>query len=123
MIFALAAHGTRGDVERCAAVGVDLLRRGHEVRMAVPPNLVRFVESAVLAAVAYGPDSEEELGEDFFCKFWKIQNPVRLIRAGTEYITRGWAEMSRPLRSLAHGADLVLTGMIYQEVAANVGEY
>ena len=57
MKFALAAHGTRGDVEPCAAVGLELLRRGHEVRMAVPRNLVGFVESAGLAAVAYGPDS------------------------------------------------------------------
>lgn len=67
MIFALAAHGTRGDVEPCAAVGVELLRRGHEVRMAVPPNLVTFVESAGLAVVAHGPESEEKLDEDFFC--------------------------------------------------------
>ena len=123
MKFAMAAHGTRGDVEPCAAVGLELLRRGHDVRMAVPPNMIGFLKSAGLAAVAYGPDSEEELDEDFFRKFWKIQNPISLIRAGQEYITRGWAEMSTTLRSLADGADLVLTGMIYQEVAANVAEY
>jgi UDP:flavonoid glycosyltransferase YjiC (YdhE family) len=123
MKFALAAHGTRGDIEPCAAVGRELLHRGHEVRMAVPPNLVDFVESAGLAAVAYGPDSEEQLDEDFFRKFWKIQNPLSLIRAGKEYITRGWAEMSRTLTSLADGADLVLTGAIYQEVGGNVAEY
>ena len=29
--------------------------------MAVPPNLVGFVESAGLAAVAYGPDSQEQI--------------------------------------------------------------
>ena len=61
MKFVLAVHGTRGDVEPCAAVGLELLRRGHEVRMAVPPNLIGFVESAGLAAVAYGPDSEEQM--------------------------------------------------------------
>ena len=59
MKFALAVHGTRGDVEPCAAVGLELLRRGHEVRIAVPPNLIGFVESAGLAAVAYGPDIQE----------------------------------------------------------------
>jgi UDP:flavonoid glycosyltransferase YjiC (YdhE family) len=123
MKFALAVHGTRGDVEPCAAVGLELLRRGHDVRMAVPPNLVDFVGSAGLAAVAYGPDSQQELDEDFFRHFWKIQNPVSLIRTGKEYITRGWAEMSATLTSLAEEADLVLTGMIYQEVAANVAEY
>jgi UDP:flavonoid glycosyltransferase YjiC (YdhE family) len=121
--FAVAVHGTRGDVEPCAAVALELARRGHIVRMAVPPNLVGFVESAGLTAVAYGPDSQNELEEEFFRNFWKIQNPINLIRDGTEYITRGWAEMSATLTSLAEGADLVLTGMIYQELAANVAEY
>ena len=39
------------------AVGRELLRRGHEVRMAVPPDLVGFAEAAGLAAVAYGLDT------------------------------------------------------------------
>jgi len=123
MKFVLAAHGTRGDVEPCAAVGLELKQRGHEVRMAAPPNLLGFVESVGLAPVAYGPDSAEQLNEDFFRKFWRIQNPINLIRTGQEYITRGWAEMGTTLTALADDADLILTGMIYQEVAANVAEY
>lgn len=51
MKFAMALHGTRSDVEPCA-VGLELVRRRHEPRMAVPPNLVGFVESAGLTAVA-----------------------------------------------------------------------
>jgi UDP:flavonoid glycosyltransferase YjiC (YdhE family) len=123
MKFVLAVHGTRGDVEPCAAIGLELLRRGHEVNMAVPPNLVKFVQSAGLAAVAYGPDSQAQLQEDFVRNFWKIQDPIRLVRAGTEYISRGWADMSRTLTSLADGADLIMAGALYQAVAANVAEY
>jgi UDP:flavonoid glycosyltransferase YjiC (YdhE family) len=124
MRFTLAVHGTRGDVEPCAAVGRELLRRGHEVRMAVPPNLIQFVESAgVPGAVAYGPDSQKQLEADFFREFWKVQNPVTLVRKGMEYITEGWAEMSATLVSLAEGTDLILTGTTYQEVVANVAEY
>ncbi len=122
MKFVLAVHGTRGDVEPCAAVGLELLRRGHEVRIAVPPNLLGFIESVGLAAVAYGPDSQAQLDEDIF-RWWKIRNPISLLRKGTEYITRGWAEMSATLTSLANGADLILTGQTYQGVAANVAEY
>ena len=62
MKFALASWGSRGDIEPCAAVGRELLRRGHEVRMAVPPDLVGFVEAAGLAAVAYGLDQQALLG-------------------------------------------------------------
>jgi UDP:flavonoid glycosyltransferase YjiC (YdhE family) len=60
MKFGRAMRGTRGDIEPCAAVDLELLRRGHEVRKAVPPNVVGFVESAGLAAVGYGPDSHEQ---------------------------------------------------------------
>jgi hypothetical protein len=31
MEFMLTGHGTRGDIEPCAAVGRELLRKGHEV--------------------------------------------------------------------------------------------
>ena len=123
MKFAL---GSPWNSRRCRALRrsrSELLRRGHEVRMAVPPNLVGFVESAGLAAVAYGPDSQKQLEEDFVRHFWKIQNPIALVRAGKEYLTQGWAEMSTTLTSLADGADLVLTGELYQAVAANVAEY
>jgi UDP:flavonoid glycosyltransferase YjiC (YdhE family) len=123
MKFALASCGTRGDVEPCAAVGLELLRRGHDVRMAAPSNLLGLVESAGLAAVAYGPDSHEELIPDFFHDFWKMQNPLSPIRRAIELNTRLWAEMSATLMSLADGADLVLTGMIFSELAANVAEY
>ncbi len=52
MKFALSSYGTRGEVEPCVAVGRELLRRGHEVCVAVPRDLVGFVESAGLATVA-----------------------------------------------------------------------
>ena len=61
MKFVLASYGTRGDVEPCVAVGRELLRRGHEVRMAVPRDLVGFVEAAGLATVAYGLDTQAVL--------------------------------------------------------------
>lgn len=122
MRFALAMHGSRGDVEPCAAVGQELSRRGHDVSVAVPPNLVGFVESAGLAAVAYGPDSAELIDDDFVRNYWKMQ-PLHFVRAFQEYVSRGWSDMSETLAGLAEGADLVLTGTIYQGVAANVAEH
>jgi UDP:flavonoid glycosyltransferase YjiC (YdhE family) len=123
MKFVLAVHGTRGDVEPCAAVGVELLRRGHEVRMAAPPNMLGFVKSVGLDAVAYGPDSLAQLEEPIFRKWYTVRNPISVLREGAEYVTRGWAEMSATLTSLADGADLIVTGQTYQGVPANVAEY
>ena len=48
MKMVLASYGGRGDVEPAVVVGRELLRRGHDVRMAVPPTLVGFAEAAGL---------------------------------------------------------------------------
>jgi UDP:flavonoid glycosyltransferase YjiC (YdhE family) len=131
MKFVLASYGSRGDVEPCAALGRELLRRGHEVRMAVLPDQVGFVEAAGLAAVPYGQDSQTALNTDFLwnlwkdfpSNFWRIRGLIRLWHEFWEPITRCWGEMSTTLKALADGADLLLTAQVFEEQAANVAEY
>ena len=125
MKFVLASYGSRGDVEPCAAVGCELSRRRHEVRMAVPPDLVDFVEAAGLAPVAFGPDLQSFV--DSVHNTWtnrrRIQDQISLWRENRERHARCWREMSTTLTSLADGADLLLTGLYLEESAANVAEY
>ncbi|WAJ47322.1 glycosyltransferase [Mycobacterium sp. Aquia_216] len=124
MKFALASYGTRGDIEPSTAVGRELLRRGHDVRLAVPPNLVSLVESAGLEAVAYGPDQQEGFWDvDFLRKFWKVREVVESWREVQTLLTQSWAEMSATLVSLADGADLIFSGPGFPGVPANVAEY
>ena len=129
MKFVLAFYGTRGDVEPGVAVGRELLRRGHDVRMAVPPDLVGFAEAAGLAAVAYGPSVAEWLEATrnfwayFFRNFWRVRDVMKFLRESREPGTQCWGEMSTMLTSLADGADVLITGVSYQELAANVAEY
>jgi UDP:flavonoid glycosyltransferase YjiC (YdhE family) len=125
----LACLGSRGDIEPCAAVGRELLRRGHEVRMAVPPNLVAFVESAGLAAVAYGPDSQQLLDAQrmfwtsLFRNFWRIRDLFRSWLKMSELAIQYWEEVSGTLTSLADGADLLFTTIPFEQAAANVAEH
>ncbi len=126
MKVVLAGYGSRGDVEPCAAVGRELLRRGHDVRMAVPPNLLGFIESAGLAAVAYGPDSQEEMNPatDLVRNLLpKIQNPISMLPEVIEHVSQVKAEKSATLTSLANGADLLVAGFNEQGLAANIAEY
>jgi UDP:flavonoid glycosyltransferase YjiC (YdhE family) len=129
MKFVLTSWGSRGDVEPCAAVGRELLRRGHEVRMAVPPDLVGFVESAGLAAVAYGSDTQacvdalRNFWTCLFSNFWRIRNLIKLWREARELATRCRRELSATLTSLADGADLLFTGLVFEQPAANIAEY
>jgi UDP:flavonoid glycosyltransferase YjiC (YdhE family) len=121
MKFVLTGYGSRGDVEPCVAVGRALLGRGHEVQMAVPPNMLSFVESAGLAAVAYGPDTQS-LSEADLAMF-KSPNPISVLPEVTAYVVQVWADKSAALTPLAEGADLLVAGTPEEELAANVAEY
>jgi len=129
MKFVLASYGGRGDIEPAVVVGRELLRRGHDVRMAVPPNLVGFTEAAGLPAVGYGLDSQPILDTQrnywtfYFRTPWRIKELNRMARETQEFAARCWGEMTTTLASLAGGADLVLTGLIFEQPAVNVAEY
>jgi UDP:flavonoid glycosyltransferase YjiC (YdhE family) len=120
--FVVAAYGTRGDIEPCAAVGLELLRRGHEVHMAIPPNVLDFVESAGLPAVAYGPDSERQM-DSAMQLLGQVQTPLTALPQIVEQANKIWADKNATLTSLTNGADLLLTHMTEQGLAANVAEY
>lgn len=125
MKFALACYGTRGDIEPSAAVGHELLRRGHDVRIAVPPEQVDFVESTGLTAVPYGPEVREFHDEEFLRNMWRdfFRNPVKAVRGGWEPIIRYWGDVGTTLVSHAEGADLLSTGLNFEQAAANVAEH
>jgi UDP:flavonoid glycosyltransferase YjiC (YdhE family) len=131
MKFVLAAYGMRGDVEPSVVVGRELLRRGHDVRMAVPPNLVGFAEAEGLSAVAYGLDSRPLVEAQrnywtlFFRKPWRIQELDRLGREISEFVTQCWSQerTTTLLTSLAAGTDLLIAGLGFEQFAANVAEY
>ena len=129
MKFVLATWGSRGDIKPSAAVGRELLRRGHDVCMAVPPDLVAFTESAGPKAVGFGPNSRAILDahRDFWTCFfrnpWRIQELIRSRREIAGPLLQGWQEMSATLMSLADGADLLFTGINFEDAAANVAEH
>ncbi len=126
MQIVVAAYGSRGDVEPCAAVALELLRRDHDVRMAVPPNLLGFIESAGLAGVTYGPDSREECnpGSDLVRNIApRMQNPISVVPEVVEHVTQVKVQKGAELSALAKGADLVLASFNEQGLAANVAEY
>jgi UDP:flavonoid glycosyltransferase YjiC (YdhE family) len=128
--FVLACYGMRGDVEPSIVVGRELQRRGHDVCMAVPPNLVSFAESAGLKAVAYGLDSrtlveaQREYWTCFFRSPWRMKDLDKLGREISEIVTRCWTtDTTTMLKSLAGGTDLLIAGLGFEQFAANIAEY
>src|SRR6202041_2989899 len=107
------------------ALGRELERRGHEVRLAVSPDLVGFVESSGLTAIAYGPNTQEWVDKyrDFFksilLNMWKPRDLIELLAPKAE----DWVEMTKKVLSLADGGDLLYPGLNFDQPAANVAEY
>ncbi|BBU20305.1 glycosyltransferase [Mycobacterium xenopi] len=129
MKFVLACYGSRGDVEPCVTVGRELRRRGHDVRMAVPPDLAGFAATAELTAVPYGLDTRKPLQaqRDFsthlFRNPWRMRDLIRLWREVGNLVAQCRVMMNTTLASLADGADLLVTGQGFEELASNVAEY
>jgi UDP:flavonoid glycosyltransferase YjiC (YdhE family) len=117
MKVVLAGYGTRGDVEPFATVGRELLRRGHDVCMAVPPNMLGFLESVGFAAVPFGPEPLSSVRNR------TVEDPASAMAEQVEYLSRAMEEWGTTLTALANGADLLVTGRIEQGLAANVAEY
>ncbi|WP_445166427.1 glycosyltransferase [Mycolicibacterium sp. Dal123E01] len=128
MRLVLSSYGGRGDIEPAVVVGRELLSRGHDVLMVVPPNLVGFAEAAGLPAVAYGLDSKDilELQWRYFTLYgrtpWKLKELNKMAVETAQFAQECWADMTRTLASVAKGADLLLTGLIFEQPAANVAE-
>ncbi|SBS75568.1 putative enzyme [uncultured Mycobacterium sp.] len=130
MKFVLASYGGRGDIEPSVVVGRELLRRGHDVQIAVPPNLVGFAEAAGLSAVSYGLDSraiadlQRKYWTCFFRTPWKLKELGALGREIGEFVTQCWGTADNAtLTALADGADLLIAGLGFEQLTANVAEY
>ncbi|OSC23996.1 glycosyltransferase [Mycobacterium vulneris] len=117
----LAAYGTRGDVEPLAAVGRELLRRGHDVCMAAPPHMCGFVESVGLDVVAWESTPWQGYGD--FIGNANGQIPFGAMVEIMEHVARAWAEWCTTLLALAKGADLLVVNKGGQGRAAIVAEY
>lgn len=126
MKIVVAGYGSRGDIEPCAVVGRELMRRGHDVRIALPPNMFDMAEGAGLTVVAYGRDSVEELNPAMGLVrdlSPNIRNPFALLPDLVERVSQVKAEKSATLTTLADGADLLVAGFNEQSLAANIAEY
>jgi len=127
MKIVIIGYGSRGEAEPYIAVGRELLRRGHEVCMAVSPNTIDFAESLGLVPTAYGPDSREAMNPPTNVAHpvagMAFTNPFEMVSRITEHITQVKTAKTKTLMSLAEGADLIVAGFIERGVAAAVADY
>lgn len=122
MRVALAGIGTRGDVQPLIVLGRELQRRGHDVVVGVPPNLVDFASRAELAAQPVGPDSEAFL-QSLEGREMLASGNVKAFLTALGKVGHDNLELSlRGLLSVMDRADLVVSGTLSEEAVAAVGE-
>ncbi len=85
--------------------------------------MVALVESVGLDAVAYGPDSHAQLNTAADFLVGNMNNPYGALPEVVERVARVWVDKGTTLASLADGADLIVTGMNEQRLAANIAEH
>src|SRR6202012_89129 len=111
------------------ALGRELLRRGHDVCIAVPDYMVGFAQATGLPAVAWGVDllpyvlAQSKFLNCLSSSPWRIRELIRLRSEISELYVRAREEMTKSLNALADGADLLITMHNFEGVAANVAEY
>jgi UDP:flavonoid glycosyltransferase YjiC (YdhE family) len=84
--------------------------------------MVAFAESVGLDVMAYGPDSHAQLNTaaDFFVG--NMKNLYAALPEVAERVTKVWVDKGTALASFAEDADLLVTGMNEQRLAANIAE-
>ncbi|WP_336082221.1 glycosyltransferase [Nocardia sp. SSK8] len=114
----LAFTGSRGDAQPGILLAHALRERGHEVTLALAPNLVPFAEAHGVPAVPYGYDSAALLLAQRTDTRFGSRDPLARFRAMIDLQRRGVPEMVRDLRALVPGHDVVVAGMAGEEAAA-----
>jgi vancomycin aglycone glucosyltransferase len=122
----VVGYGSRGDLEPLAALGRELTRRGHDVRMTAPPNMRGFVRSAGLDPVTYGPDSRTDMnpaGGLIRNVLPSTGNPFSMMTQIAQHVGEVKSEKCATLLPLAKDADLIVAGFNEQGLAAIVAEH
>jgi UDP:flavonoid glycosyltransferase YjiC (YdhE family) len=118
MRFALAAEGSRGDVQPMVALAARLVERGQEALVCAPPDLRRFVEERGLAFRPLGTDIHRFLAENADAL---RRGPVVAMQLAKKLFGRIMKEQFEALPRAAAGADMII-GAGAQLAGASVAE-
>ncbi|WP_433662910.1 glycosyltransferase [Nocardia sp. CA-128927] len=122
MRVAIPLTGTRGDVQPAVALGLELRRRGHDVLLGAPPNLVDFATRAGLSAVSCGPDVQQLYSSDEGQKALAAGSSFRLMQLVGKQMADYAEQMNREVIDVCAGADIIVSTMLTEDRAASVAE-
>lgn len=123
MKIALITHGTRGDVQPFAVLALALKERGHDVTLAVPPNLQTFVQKCGVRAEKIAIDSQAFMESEEGRK-WLASGNVSAFMERMSAVTHTHRdELIEDYLRACDSADLIVTGVLTEDFAAVVAEH
>jgi len=110
----LTAVGTRGDVQPVMALAVEMRRRGHEVRLCIPPNFLDWASSMGFSATPIGIAMRPPSGA-------AAQAPPtpEQIRALVEHLAKDQFDATA---AAAETCDMIVAGGAHQYAARSIAE-
>ncbi|MDP9794713.1 UDP:flavonoid glycosyltransferase YjiC (YdhE family) [Catenuloplanes nepalensis] len=123
MRIAMLCVGSRGDVQPMVALGVELRRRGHEVLLAVPSDLVGFAAGAGLEAVSAGVDAREFLHSAEGQRLLAAGDSRRYLTALARKRATVIGDVQDALIGAARGADVIVASRLVEDDAAVLAEH
>lgn len=122
MRIAIPLTGTRGDVHPIVALGLELQRRGHDVLIGAPPNLVDFVTAAGLSAQPCGPDVQQLYSSEEGQRALATGNTLRLLQMVGQQMAGYADQMNREVIEVCADADLIVATTVTEDRAGSVAE-
>ncbi|MBF6172176.1 glycosyltransferase [Nocardia blacklockiae] len=122
MRVAIPLTGTRGDVQPAVALGLELQRRGHEVRLGAPPNLVDFATRAGLSAQSCGPDVQQLYSSEEGQRALAAGSSFRLMQLVGKQMADYADRMNREVVEVCADADVIVSTLLTEDRAHAVAE-
>jgi vancomycin aglycone glucosyltransferase len=111
----LTGVGTRGDVQPVVALAVEMRRRGHDVRLCVPPNFIDWVVGLGFTATPIGIAMRQPSGAAA-----QASPPTpEQVRALVEHLARDQFDATA---KAAEGCDVIVAGGAHQYAARSIAE-
>ncbi|WP_040509817.1 glycosyltransferase [Gordonia soli] len=123
MRVVVVLYGSRGDIQPGLCVALALQERGHEVVVAVPPNLAGFARTVgVVTVLPLGLDTGSAWSSDAASASMRRRNPLARLRFALSTVRAGFAAFDDALVGLLIGEspaagdpDLLVVGPLCQE--------
>ncbi|HTN90396.1 MAG TPA: glycosyltransferase [Sorangium sp.] len=112
----LTGVGTRGDVQPVVALAVEMRRRGHDVRLCVPPNFIDWVSGLGFTATPIGIAMRQPGGAAAAQASTPTPDQIRALVA---HLARDQFDATA---SAAEGCDVIVAGGAHQYAARSIAE-